>query len=69
MRCPVYLIVMYNIGGFMSYEEFKQKQDLKNEKARQIAQRRSNQAYNKGLLEGLGFWKAYLYPALKRADT
>jgi len=53
----------------MSYEEFKQKQDLKNEKARQIAQRRSNQAYNKGLLEGLGFWKAYLYPALKRADT
>jgi hypothetical protein len=32
---------------------------------RKVAKKRADKAFNKGLLEGLG-WKIYLYPFLKR---
>jgi hypothetical protein len=53
----------------MTYEKFKQEQDLKNERERQKALCRANQEYNRGLVKGLGLWNAHLYPALKRAET
>ena len=53
----------------MNYQEFVNTQELKRRKAVAEGIAAANKSYNKGLLEGLGFFNAYLYPVLKRADT
>lgn len=50
----------------MTYEKFSQKEDIKREKLKHEAWIRANKAYNKGLLNELGFFHAYLYPHFKR---
>lgn len=50
----------------MTYEEFKAKEDAKQETMRIAMETKGNIAYNKGLLWGLGFKGLWLYPVLKR---
>ena len=51
------------------YEQFKQEQDIKFQLERIKAQKEANMLYNQGLLKGLGFWKAYLFPLFMKRDV
>ena len=50
----------------MNYAEFAEKEDERQNKLRLEAVHRGNEAYNKGLKEGLGFFNQHLYPLFKR---
>jgi len=53
----------------MTYEEFKQKQDVELVKKRHEVLKKANREYNRGLASGLGFCGMHLYLLLKRKDT
>jgi len=53
----------------MTYEEFKQKQDIELGKKRHEMLKKANREYNRGLANGLGFFGMHLYPSLRRNDT
>ena len=53
----------------MNYEEFQQKECIKWENKRREITENSNKAYNVGLLKGLGFRKAYLFPLFAKPTS